>query len=233
MTASISINPKRVLVTLLIVIVPVILINIVFQVMIYLSDNQDPSSLFYGASFLYLDHENNLPTWFANLLLILAAGLLMVIGRVERTWPWVVLGFLFLFLALDEIVSLHERLNRPLRQVMNASDSLQALWVLPALLFVGGLTALCWRFFRRLPSRTRKLFTLAALLFIGGALGAELISGTLASVDTPWTLGYGLVSVIEESLELCGVSVFIYALLQYLATNVGHLVWHIGQDPNP
>jgi hypothetical protein len=59
----------------------------------------------------------------------------------------------------------------------------------------------------------------AAILYIGGAIGVELIGGRYAELhgEENWT--YSMITTVEESLEMAGLIVFIWALLEYCADN--------------
>lgn len=78
----------------------------------------------YGLSPLVdLDNEANLPTWFSSAQL-LAAGLISFLIHVDRRGAgekfavhWVGLGFVMLYLSLDETAGLHELMSLPLREL--------------------------------------------------------------------------------------------------------------------
>ena len=75
------------------------------------------------------------------------------------------------------------------------------------------------RFWLRLESRIRALFFASAVLYVGGALGFELIEIYYIphyGVD----LGFYMLSTAEESLEMLGVLLFIYALMIRLKCNI-------------
>src|SRR5690606_35164649 len=86
-------------------------------------------------------------------------------------------------------------------------------WVIPA----GVLTALIGLaflpFLRALPQRTRRRFVLAGLVYVGGALVMEAPLGLWAERHGADNLGYGLIDLVEESLELVGLNLFVLALL--------------------
>ena len=59
----------------------------------------------------------------------------------------------------------------------------------------------------------------AATLFIGGAIGIELVGGRYVELHGRENVTYSMIATLEESLEMAGVIVFIYALLKYIADN--------------
>ncbi|MEO0888247.1 MAG: hypothetical protein AAFY54_20270, partial [Cyanobacteria bacterium J06648_10] len=67
-----------------------------------------------------------------------------------------------------------------------------------------------------LPPKTRRLFYLSGSLYVSGILGMEMLTGYYIS-----SFGGGEGTIIalngiEESLEMLGVTLFIYTLLDYL-----------------
>jgi hypothetical protein len=60
---------------------------------------------------------------------------------------------------------------------------------------------------------------MAAILYIGGAIGVELFEGRYAELHGTSNLTYNMFITVEESLELGGVILFIWGLLVYIADN--------------
>ena len=52
---------------------------------------------------------------------------------------WTRLALVFVYLSLDEALSFHERLNRPVRDLLDTSGALYYAWVIPYALFALGL----------------------------------------------------------------------------------------------
>jgi cellulose synthase/poly-beta-1,6-N-acetylglucosamine synthase-like glycosyltransferase len=176
-------------------------------------------------SLFYVDIEHNIPTYFSALLLLCAALLVAVIAnvngkqRMPHVSKWVILSFGFLFMAFDEAFQVHERLNIPVGTLLG-DGSLGVFyfaWVIPgiALVFVLGLYFL--RFLLHLPATTRLSFLMAATLYIGGAIGVELIGSAHAELHGYENWTYSMIATLEESLEMAGLIVFIWALLDYCA----------------
>ena len=168
--------------------------------------------------------EANLPTWFSSIILAIASMLLALITGTERAVGgrfvrhWAVLSVVFAVLSLDEIAQLHEKMMAPSREFFGASGLLYFAWVIPAGFFVLILGAVYFRWLIALPRHTRRLFVVAALVFIGGALGLELFEGQLSESGRYFDATYMVLVTIEESAEMLGVIVFVYALAQYLAS---------------
>lgn len=170
-----------------------------------------------------LDNEHNVPTYFSSFLLLLAAVLLMMVAKYRRAIGardvryWCVLSIIFAYLSIDELAVIHEMVIEPLRNSMTLSGVLHFSWVLIGIVVVLVLAAFYVRFIFRLPSLTRIQFILAACLYVGGALGVEMTGGYYAANFGEDNITYSLITTLEESLELIGVSLFVFSLLQYLA----------------
>ena len=179
--------------------------------------------------FIYLfdvDRERNIPTYFSMLLMLFAALLLVVItvlNRKQRTphvSKWSILSFGFLFMAADEGLQIHERLEKPVRMLLGGGDLgiFNFAWVIPGIALVLVLALFFLRFLLHLPAKTRLRFMMAATIYIGGAIGFEMIGGRYTALYGADNFTYRCILVtIEESLEMVGLIVFIWALLDYCA----------------
>jgi hypothetical protein len=169
--------------------------------------------------------EQNLPTFYSTLSLLLCSALSAAKAAVSRRsgarWEfhWTGLSMLFLGVALDEQFILHERAIVPLRHLLNLSGFLYFAWVVPYGLMVLVLAVIYIRFLTHLHSSTRRRLLIAAVLYLAGALGMEMIGAAyyerIGSVNN---LQYELMATAEELLEMAGVIVFIQALLIDLST---------------
>ncbi|MCR2793864.1 hypothetical protein NQ156_12390 [Microbacterium sp. zg.Y625] len=173
-----------------------------------------------------MDSETSIPTWF-NMMLLL--GISVTLGAIARATAmrrerrmWAILAVTFLFLSLDEGAALHESLMFATRNLLGITGGpLWYAWVIPvgiALLIAAPFVV---GFVLRLPARTRGLMILAAALFLGGAIGIEVVSATAgAEVESflrdeydpvVWTL-----AAFEETLELAGLTVMAAAVILHL-----------------
>jgi hypothetical protein len=176
---------------------------------------------------LNIDEEFNIPAYFSVLLMLFAALLLAVIAalngkkRLPHSSKWAILSFGFLFMAFDEAFIVHERLNSPVATLLGNSNLgiFYFAWVIPGIALVLVLGLFFLRFLLHLPATERLRFLMAATLFIGGAIGVELIGGRYAELHgfENWT--YSMIATVEESLEMAGLIVFIWALLKYCEDN--------------
>ncbi len=158
-----------------------------------------------------LDFERNVPTFFA-MLLLLSCGLLTTLrARVSaavckaQMWYWLGLTSAFTFVALDEVFEWHEQLVVPVRQGLGTSGFLHFAWVIPYGFAVLVLGLLYLRFLLRLERTLRRRLFTAAGVFLGGAVGMEMIGGAYLDGDeTRRNFTYGIITTIEETLEMVG-----------------------------
>jgi hypothetical protein len=162
-----------------------------------------------------LDREMNIPTWFSSVLFVFIAALLW---RVEGPFRarWRALAAVFVFLSMDEVAALHEMAVDPIRKLFHAGGFLFFSWVVAGALFVAVLAAVYWKPVLMLPPVTRRLFILAAVLFLGGALGMEMIGGRYVQHHGAGDFTYALMACAEETLEMLGQVTFIKGIFSLL-----------------
>ena len=172
----------------------------------------------------HFDWEGNVPT-FASTLLLLFCGILASLtpslSRADKpqTLAWRGIGAIFVLLAADEAFQIHEPLGAAVKSAMQADWMPYFAWVVPygAVLVLLAVIYLPW--FLRLGLDTQIRVSLAAILFIGGALGMEILSsGYFENLDPDRekfrTLTGDLLATVEESMELLGAGLFLHTLLR-------------------
>ena len=172
----------------------------------------------------HLNEERNVPALFSALLLLTAAALLGYITRHEKqrgardVAKWTVLAIGFLYMAVDEFGEIHELLIVPGRELFGdrSFGLFYYAWVIPATAIVLVLAGYFLGFLLRLPARTRLGFIIGGMLFVGGAIGFELLGGRHHELYGKQNLTYMVYVIVEESLEMVGVIVFIHALLHHI-----------------
>ena len=172
---------------------------------------------------LDIDQERSLPTAYSSLALFGCAVLLALIacvpGLSERrsVRSWQSLSIIFTYLSLDELLSFHEGLIEPIREATGASGLFHFSWIVVAIPCVIAFVAVFFKFWLRLPQQIKRLFLSAMIVFVGGALGLEMINGYYyehAGND----IFYRFLQHIEELMEMIGIAVFFYALLNYISS---------------
>jgi hypothetical protein len=181
---------------------------------------------------LDLDRERNIPSFFSGCLFLLNALLFALVAKASprsTAISWSKLSGLFVFLAYDELFSLHELLTTPLRTALHTSGLLFYPWML---VYVPLVILLVWGFFpvwRHLEGPLRTSLGLAAGTYLLGAVGIEMVGGAYdEAFGTGRNLGWGLLVGLEESLEMTGLLILTHALLKLLAQGTGGATIVIG-----
>lgn len=187
-----------------------------------------------GGSFsmLNMDNEANLPAWYSTCALFLCAVWAAIIAisktGLRRQSPWLGLAVLFAYLSFDESASLHEGMIPGVLGKFGIGITSSQVdgfnWMPLGMAFFAGVALIYFKFWWRLPSKTRLLFALSAFTFLAGALGFEKISHVYeARYMTESTWQYVVTCGIEEFLEMLGIAIFNYALVSYLLRHVGFI----------
>lgn len=218
--------PKKVFYGILVVILLLLILHTVAFLAAYYGSIHYNDYFFQEFNF---DEEKNFPATFSSLLLLFASAILAAIGftplRIRnRKNFWWLLSFLFLFLASDELLRIHEKLGNYLSTVYDTSGIFHYIWLIPygiAVLLIG---ALCMKPLFELPKRTTHNFIIAGSIFLLGAIGMEMVTG--------WLIGHRALEgaqliiipeffvlyTLEELLEMVGIGYFIYSLLLFRET---------------
>jgi hypothetical protein len=172
-------------------------------------------------------------------LLLAASALLALVGHAKRrsadplAWHWLGLSAVFLFLSIDEGAALHERLADPVRAMVSSRSLLfQAAWMAPYAVLVVAFASAYYRFVRSLPRATMWLFVGAGCLYVGGALGGELLGALHHQyLSKRYDIMYVALIAIEESMEMLGTIAFIYAIVKYMETDMSALRIGVTRSP--
>ncbi|WP_457667335.1 hypothetical protein [Thiolapillus sp.] len=222
---EVKIVPQRVFKVLLSIVIVLLVANVAGIVATY----------YFGHDYVFgfvplfnLDMESNIPTLFSSVQLLLSGLLLFFISRLlkrkgEKSFAWLFLSLIFLFLAVDETASLHESLIDPVRNTIHASGVFYYAWVIPYGLLLLIFVASYIKFLLRLPRDIMLLFITSGMLYVTGALGFELLGGWYAERYGEVSVVYATLYTFEETLEMTAISLFIYSLLRYMADKFGNL----------
>ncbi|WP_276495712.1 hypothetical protein [Pontibacter litorisediminis] len=169
-----------------------------------------------------LDNERNIPTYFSSFILLLSSALLFVVSVLKQrqfsryTWHWRLLAIVFLYMSVDESAGVHEMLIYPLRDNFQFGGIFYFSWVIVGAVLVLGLGLYYLRFLLALEPPLKMGLLLAGALYVGGALGVELLGGYYADTYGLDNFTYGLITTAEETLEILGVLTLLNVLYNYL-----------------
>jgi hypothetical protein len=187
-----------------------------------------PQRLLFGIySLLDLSAEQNIPTLFSCCLFLMNALLFISVWwagkrQGENQIIWLSFALLFIFLSIDEMSGLHERLMKPMQQAFHTSGLLYFAWVIPYGAGVVGLAAGVVPLWWRMERKIRLWFFLSGVTFVAGAIGMEMLGGAsfdiIGKQDPDFVKGplYQLLGTLEELLEMSGLIMLTYTLLSLL-----------------
>lgn len=188
-----------------------------------------PSQLLHLA--FYLDKEANIPAWFSSMQLFLIAVVVVIAAFADDTeskpshWFFSLIAFGFIFLSVDEAAFLHEQFSFRLTKLdwMPGISGDRGSWIV-LYAAIGGVVVLAnIRNIVACADRFRKeamVAGLGAAVFLGGAVGAEIVSYEFTAREAS-DLNYVIQVAIEEFLEMLGATVMLYAALLLLAKRYG------------
>jgi hypothetical protein len=162
----------------------------------------------------YLDAEGNVPTWFSSSLMLVSAAILAAIGARRRAAGlpqanhWTVLGAGFVLMSIDEITQVHERIAKYLLPFDGGFGPAAFNFVYLGAVVTAAVGVAYVPFLRRLPPAARRGMLAAGALFVGGAVGVEVLGAWLLGTVGPADPRYVVVAHLEEGLELAGVYLF-------------------------
>ena len=213
---KLAVTPRRTVRFLVLVVLSLTALSLLGQLAVHFLPDFVQRDRF--AATFNVDEEGNIPALYSTLAILACAVLLRVIAQVERvaggrfSRHWTLMSIIFIGLAADEFLALHEELNSRL----DLSGLTQWSWVAVGIVFVLVFAFIFFRMIVQLPSPVRRLFILAGLVYLSGAIVMETLGGHYVTVWGHDSMTYVLCTTAEEFLEMIGIAVFIYALLNYL-----------------
>lgn len=186
-----------------------------------------------------MDNEHVLQSYFSGLLLLIPAALLLVIAAWKQKTKapfaiqWALLGLIFLYMTVDEVIQIHENWDVPLSNLISPKGYFYIDWVRSAVILVALFGLLYLRFFFNLPRRTMLLFGLSGAVYLMGVLGLEMLAGEYVSTYQQWGYDYGMLVAREETLEMLGMSLFIFTLHDYIRRHLTTSPGEPQKEPNP
>lgn len=190
-----------------------------------------------GSPVVDLDREANVATWYSGAKLLAVAALFAAVAHApgtDRTRKrlWLLGCTLFVGLALDETISLHESLTRRLlelpalaglREMLTGGDEVKTsyAWVwllLPAIASTAGFLA--WLARRTFRPNALRLFLagLGSMLLAAGLEAVVVWFPPVAEWGAAQARRYRSLTTVEECAELLGVTLLFVAAALHLGT---------------
>lgn len=171
---------------------------------------------------VYFDSQGGLPFYFSSICLLLTSSLLIIIYREHKQNNlfdknyWLVLSIGFLIMSIDEYVGIHRILSKVIREFFPVGQLFYFAWVIPGIILCLILCLYFLNFYLRLPRRFKVSFGISAVLFVGGAIGIEILDGFFVPAENDANLIYSILVTLEQTMEWGAVLMFLYSLTEYM-----------------
>ena len=163
-----------------------------------------------------LDGEANIPAYFSALLILSVSICAWILHRTvthkRLRNGWLMASALLFFLSWDEASQIHEKLNKSMHALLGGGDQgiFTFAWVIPYSVLVALVAVVMIPFIKELPRKLFLKLALAGSVYVSGAIGMEMIG----AVHEFQSASYITMISIEESLEIGGMLLFLFFLLQ-------------------
>ncbi len=182
-----------------------------------------------------MDAENNIPVFFTVMLLLACSLTLALIFSISTSayhqgqWGWAGLSILFLVMALDKGVRIHEYITRPLMTLLRDGDQRLIIIFSIVITALAGIVAIFYifRFVLRQSNEFKKSFFIAFGIYIAGAVFLDAIGSAFYHPGGKNNLVNNIITVIEESTEMAGIIAFIRVFLIFIKTELPPLSLNI------
>ena len=218
----ITLNSRNIVILLSTITILLLVAHLVTIAMPYIFEGFEHGLVRLLFSLFFLDGEGNVPAIFSTWLFLLNAVIFLIVWKAaclsgDSHKIWLFLSSVFVFLALDESISIHERLINPLRQALGATGIFYYAWIIPYGVGVVLLAIIAIPVFWRMQKRIRFWFGLSAITYLFATIGLEMISGKyLVMMNEQKDIVWILMVTLEESLEMVGLIILVYAQLLLL-----------------
>lgn len=216
--------PEKVFTGVMVCIFILLVLNILSYLDFYYNNLDERAYFFRKTNF---NLERNAPTIFASSLHFAASILLAIVAFSKLSIKkiksfWIFLSILILFIGLDELLVIHEKVGRAFSENVETSGIFFFAWVVPygiALVLIG---LVLLKSLLKLPKKTRLNFIMAGAIFVSGAMGIEMFTGWYVEYNqlqnenllrVPDTF---ILSTFEELFEMIGIGFFVYSILDFI-----------------
>ena len=187
----------------------------------------EPLQLHHVTQVFDVGREDSVPTAFSIINLLVSSVLLYALHSVSKfrcekiARYWLYLCLVFLFLAIDESASIHERTDDLADLIGLANiDFPYNKWVFIGAIFSAVVFFVFIPFLLALPRRLAGLILLAGAIYVTGALGFEAVGGLMLKygiAQDRMDFIYEMRRIVEEGLEMVGIAFFNCTLFAQLA----------------
>jgi len=203
-----------------------ILFNLIL-VLLYLISNHIFMVPSYRIRLLFdLDGETNIPTWFSSAqlfsLFVLSVIYSIQIENKHLSNFYLSIGLVFLFFSADETAMIHEGITVFFNKLSIHSffPKAHGMWILVYSIILIILGFIFWKgllaFWNEKTGRA--IFIIGAVVFVVGGVGFEVLGYYLSLHQRVESMLHIIEVTAEESFELLGQSLMIYALLSKLSS---------------
>lgn len=232
---QLSLHPRMLALALAAAVIVLSFASYVAQALIYEFDIASAKGL---VPLFDATREANVPSWYATVTLLGCGAAAACVGltppRGGFAKPagrrWLVVAAFLLLASLDEGAAVHDVLDENL-ELPELGGLLKFAWILPAALIVAAALPVVWRAAADLMPRPRREFLVGIAVWVGSATVLEATEGRLIEVQGEKTLDLALVSSTQETLEMVGVALMLFALVNQLAAERSRLA--IRFEPGP
>lgn len=188
------------------------------------------------SSMLRLGGEGNLPSFFSAMALLAcataanAARMALPRNGHERK-GWAIFACVFLFMGVDEAVSIHEMIVLPhslshVLSLWHVADYFYYAGIFPYLLLAIWLGLYLFPFWLCQSNPVRVGLAVGGILYVLAAIGMELVENHLVVAHVPhYSVRMAVNFALEELGEMLAVAIFLQAFLTRLAElGGGHLL---------
>lgn len=236
---NVIIDIRRVINLLLCIVTTLVITGTIANVIIYQVAPSPEHKLARLMHRFDLGFEPSLPNWYSSFALLASSGLLAIIGlakwrAADRFFKhWLALAVIFLGLSIDEGVRMHEMIHTAVVHFVDVHGILYLQTIVPTLLIVV-IIGLCYLpFLKHLERRTSMLFVCAGAIYVLGAVGIDVVGGMFIEQQGIASLGHTISQSVEESFEMLGIVLFLYALLDYIRRLIGPIRFEVSQSAVP
>lgn len=211
-----EVRPRRVTSVLVYIMIFLVLAHLGGQTLKYVFGH---GRLFGLIELFDLNAEENIPTLFSTLLLLINGGLFLVLWKskqnvIHNQWIWLFAAIILFYLAVDEYSEIHEKFSRPFHELFHTTGLLYYAWVIPysflVILFAVFFIPVWWK----MQKKVRLFFAASGFLYVAGAIGMEMLGGReYEKMGDMLTYKCALLAGVEESLEMGGMILLSYTLL--------------------